>query len=670
MRIASNAKAWSLMATAVASCLGLAACGSSGSTSSEAGQPSAGDGTGSIVIWAHQGQDSENAVVQAAVADFNSSQSKIKATLKLLSGDTYTATVTNTPANKLPDVLEIDGPTLAAHAYNQKLAPLTGLVSDATVDNATPGAVAEGTSGGKLYALPMYDSALGLFGNKKMLDAAGVRYPTSVATAWTAPEFKQVLQKLAAASKGGKALDIDEQYGLSGEWGTYAYAPLLWSAGGNLVKDDKASSVLDSDSSAAALTEFQSWKPFVDPNADGNAFSAGRVALGWGGHWLYPTYSKALGADLLALPLPNMGGGAKTGAGSWTWGIGSGTKNGKAAGAFIDFLLNDKNVTAMTTANGAPPATKSAFAANKTYQSGGGLALWGEQLQHACPASDITATCVAVYRPVTAGYPTITAKFGGALSAIFGGSEVKKELSAAAKAIDQNFADNDNFKEGAHALGGGDGRNVAAHPAPEKGVPRCRPTMAPSRTRQQQAVSPQRRHRARPRRTVESVGGDATPCPAFSWSCLPWPGCSPSSRCPSSPQSSCPSTTSTSARPGPPSSSAPPTTSGSSPIPPTQARSCDPCSTTRCSPPSSSPCRPGWHCCWPYCSTASSAESRSSAPSSSCPSCSPWPSSPSSGDSSSSAATVGCSTQPSTSSRWGPPQHTTGSAQVPPPWPQ
>ncbi len=445
MRTASSIKRWSIVAAGLAATVGLAACGS-GSTAAEPAPASTGDGTGTIVIWAHQGQDSENAVVQAAVADFNASQTKIKASLKLLSGDTYTATVTNTPADKLPDVLEVDGPTLAAAVYNRKLSPITGLVSDATVSNASAGAIAEGTSGDALYALPMYDSALGLFGNKKLLDAAGVKYPTSIDTAWTATEFTQALKTLAATSPAGKSLDINEQYGLSGEWGTYAYAPLVWSAGGNLVKDDKATGMLDSEGAVSALTAFQSWKPYVDPNADGNAFSEGRVALGWGGHWLYPAYSKALGADLLALPLPNMGGGTKTGAGSWTWGIGAGTKNGKAAGAFVDFLLNDKNVAAMTTANGAPPATKSAFAADKTYQPGGGLALWGEQLQRACPASAITATCVAVYRPVTAGYPTITAKFGGALSATFGGADVKKELSNAAKAIDQNFLDNDNFK--------------------------------------------------------------------------------------------------------------------------------------------------------------------------------------------------------------------------------
>jgi multiple sugar transport system substrate-binding protein len=440
MRITRTLRRGVLAAAAVAATVLLAtACTSGG------GNSSAGSGTGTINIWAHQGQDSENAALQAAVAGFNKSQSKITAKLRLISADTYTTTVTSTPKSQLPDVLEMDGPTVASYVYNAKLAPLSGYVSKKTIDNATPGSVAEGTVSGKLYSLAMYDSALGLYGNKKLLDAAGVKYPTSIDSAWTPDQFAAALKTLAAANKSGKSLDILES-SLSGEWGTYAFAPLIQSAGGNLIKGGKASGVLDGDASVKALTAFASWKPYVDPNADGNAFPNGRVALAWGGHWNYPVFSKALGSDLVALPLPNMGDGAKTGAGSWTWGIGASTKNGKAAGAFLDYLLNDTNVKAMTDADGAPPATKTAFAADKLYQPSGDLALWGEQLAHACPADAITSTCVAVFRPVTAGYPTITAKFSAALSAIWGGAGVQSSLTNAAKAIDQTFSDNNGFK--------------------------------------------------------------------------------------------------------------------------------------------------------------------------------------------------------------------------------
>jgi multiple sugar transport system substrate-binding protein len=435
-------KVWrgALVIAAAAALTTTTACAAGG------GASSAGDGTGEIEIWALQGQDSENAALQAAVDGFNDAQEDVTASLRLIASDTYTTTITSTPKNQLPDVLQIDGPTLASYVYNGKVSPITDFVSEETVDNATDGSIAEGTANGELYALAQFDSAMGLYGNKAMLDAAGVTYPTSIDTAWTSEEFAAALETLSAASASGKALDLNES-GLAGEWGTYAFAPFIWSAGGNLLVDNTATGALDAAESVEAITQVAAWKPYVDSNADSKAFPDARVALGIGGHWNYPAYSEALGEDLLVMPLPDFGNGPKAGAGSLTWGIGGGTQNGAAAGAFLDFLLNDENVTAMTQANGAPPATKSAFDANALYKEGGALALFGEQLASACPSEDITDGCVAVYRPITAGYPTVTSQFSSALSAIWGGADPAQTLEDAATSIDQNFADNDGYQQ-------------------------------------------------------------------------------------------------------------------------------------------------------------------------------------------------------------------------------
>ncbi|MBB1247352.1 sugar ABC transporter substrate-binding protein, partial [Streptomyces durbertensis] len=85
---------------------------------------------------------------------------------------------------------------------------------------------------------------------------------------------------------------ISEQYGLATEWGTYGFAPVVWSAGGSLLKDGKAAGALDAPGVVSAMRTFQSWKTYVDANTDGNAFAKGRVALSWVGHWAYPAYSK------------------------------------------------------------------------------------------------------------------------------------------------------------------------------------------------------------------------------------------------------------------------------------------------------------------------------------------------------------------------------------------
>lgn len=425
--------------------IGLAAC-SSGSSGSGGSSEAATEGaaTGTISVWAHQGQESEVAALQAAVAGFNGSQSDVKAELKLIPEADYTKSITAASASELPDVLEMDGPTVASLVYNKKIQQVSGFVSPDTVSNQTDSIKVQNTVDNGLYAISQFNAGLGLAGNKAMLDAAGVKYPTSIDDAWTADEFTAALTALAAKAPGGKSLDIKENYGLTSEWGTFGFSPIVWSAGGNLLQDGKAEGVLNSPDAVAAMKQFQSWKPFIDPNTNDDAFTSGNVALSWFGHWMYPDYSKALGANLVVMPLPKWGDGVKTGQGSWTWGVSANTTSGPAAGKFLDYLASDASVTAMTTANGAPPATTTAFAASPLYKEGGPLNLLTQQLAKSCgttPSQD----CVAVSRPVTAGYPVVTKSFSEALDAIYKGTDPQAALDAAAKAIDTDFADNDGY---------------------------------------------------------------------------------------------------------------------------------------------------------------------------------------------------------------------------------
>ncbi|MFJ4816362.1 ABC transporter substrate-binding protein [Streptomyces sp. NPDC088801] len=433
-----------LTALALLPLAALAACGGGGGGSDTSAEE--GSGKGTISVWAHQGQAGETAALQGAVKSFNSSQNAVKAELKLIPENDYTKTITATDASELPDVLEFDGPTMANFVYNSKLAPVDGHVSAKTLGNATDAIKAQGEIGGKHYGLGMFDAGLGMYANKKLLDAAGVKYPTGVDDAWTPEEFGKALGALKGKDSDGKVLDISEQYGLASEWGTFGFSPILWSAGGGLLKDGKAQGALDSPKVVSAMKTFQSWKTYVDPNTDGNAFAKGKVALSWVGHWNYPAYSEALGDDLVVLPLPDFGDGPKTGQGSWAWGIGADSKNGKAAGAFLDYLLNDTNVGAMTKANGAVPATRTALAKSDLYKKGGPLQLFADQLAKPCGDSDISSSCVAVTRPVTAGYPTVTAKFNTALNSIYGGADPEEALRKAARAIDRDFTDNAGYE--------------------------------------------------------------------------------------------------------------------------------------------------------------------------------------------------------------------------------
>lgn len=429
---------------ALAGVLALTACGSGGGTATTASDN--GSGKGTIQVWGHQGQPGEVASLQASVADFNASQKDVVVKLKLIPEADYTKTVQATSKDKLPDVMEYDGPLLSSFVYDKKMTPLEGLVSTATVSNQTASVKAQNTytSDGKLYGVGMFDSGLGIYGNKKLLDAAGVTYPTTWQKAWTADEFTAVLQKLAAKDADHKVLDIKENY--AGEWPTYGFLPIVSSAGAEVIKDNKASGNLDSSAVVKAVTTFASWKKYTDPNSDDKAFTDGRVALSWVGHWAYPGYAKAMGNDLVVMPLPNFGNGTKSGQGSWGWGITANSKNGSAAGKFLDYLMSDKSVAAMTTANGAPPGTKTALAASDLYKSGGALQLFADQLAATCGTAAPTPDCVAVPRPLTPAYPVISTAFSKAFFSAFQGGDPQSLLTGAAKTIDLAFKDNNNYK--------------------------------------------------------------------------------------------------------------------------------------------------------------------------------------------------------------------------------
>ncbi len=407
-----------------------------------------GSGKGTIVVWADQSQSGQDKATQAEVAAFNASQTDVKAVIKFIPDADLDKTTQATSPSELGDVVEVDGPYMQAWIREGKLGPINGLVSAQTIQNQIPSVIAQDTVNGKLFMVAQIDSGLGIYGNKALLDAAGISYPTTLDNVWTADQFTADLAKLAAKNPSGKALDLKLNY--QGEWPTYGFLPIVYSAGSAVMKGGKAAGNLDNSQVVAAAKTFASWKPYVDANTDDSAFVKGRVAMSWVGHWVYPAYSKALGTNLVVMPLPDFGNGSKTGQGSIAWGINTSRGNGKAAAKLLDFFANDANVTDYTSGavdgDGAVPATKTALAESTLYAPSGPLYLFAQQLNKTCGSGPATKDCVAVPRPQTPGYPVISSDFSAAWFNIFNGADPQAELTKAAQLIDTDFQDNGGYR--------------------------------------------------------------------------------------------------------------------------------------------------------------------------------------------------------------------------------
>ena len=394
-----------------------------------------------VSMWAHAGPGPERDVYLESVKAFNAASKDIKIEFAALPEGSYSDQVNAAAlARKLPCVLDFDGPSVYSYAWTGKIVPLDqfAFVKELRKTMLTT-LIQQGSYNGKLYSLGQFDSGLAIWGNRKLLQKAGVRIPTSVNNAWTHEEFESVLKKLKETGVA-YPLDMKFNYGI-GEWITYGFSPILQSFGGDLIDRktyQSADGVLNGPAAVKALQTVQNWvkQGYVNAAAkNDDDFTKGRSALSYVGHWTYNGYKKALGDDLILIPVPRFGSRAVTGAGSWNWGISSDCKHPQAAAKVLEHLMSKEEVLRVAAANGAVPGLSTALPESPNFAPGGPLKLYLDQIFGG----------LAMIRPQTPAYPAITTAFYEAVNNIIAGADVKKELDKAVKKIDQNIEDNKGY---------------------------------------------------------------------------------------------------------------------------------------------------------------------------------------------------------------------------------
>lgn len=409
-----------------------------------------------INLWTHyEDIDTEYAALKASAARYNAGRHDYRVEIRPFGKSVYDDQINQAAANgSLPCLLEADGPFLYTLAWRGYLQPIEQWTPKPLLDDVLPSILEQGRYEGSLYSLGQFDSGLGLWGNRRLLSQAGVRIPTLQAP-WTLAEFEQVLDKLSKLPGAVAAIEMGANEGL-GEFYPYAFSPILQGFGGDLIDRShyrSAKGVLDGPQSVQAMTHFQQWfkkgwvkqdvlltevngqrkvvlKRFNQPAND--YFANGRAALSWLGHWRYRRFSRALGKDLTLLPMPDFGRGIKTGMGSWSVAMSSSCSDPKAAADFLVFLMSEQEIRRMTDANGAVPARRSVLAKSPLYGEHGPLRLYTQQLNAE----------LAVPRPQTPAYSTISKVFADAAVTIIAGADVQTELSRAAELIDRDIAEN------------------------------------------------------------------------------------------------------------------------------------------------------------------------------------------------------------------------------------
>lgn len=416
-----------LAAAGLSAALVLSGCGRASESSS--------GGSGEITMWTHSaGNPGELAVYQQIIADFNASQSKYKIVQQNFPQGSYNEAITAAAtARKLPCLLDMDGPVMPNWAWAGYLQPL-GLPDD-LLNSLLPTTV--GRYKDTVYSAGYWDAALSIFARKSVLDKNSIRIPT-VDQPWTLGEFDAAVGKLKAS---GYPTPLDLGAADKGEWWSYAYSPMLQSAGGDLIDRGTmktAGGALNGPDAVKFFTWFQQafkngWADNAGPVGN-QRFIDDKVALSYTGVWNAKDALASVGDDLLILPPVDFGKGPKIGGGSWQWGISAGCKNADGARAYLKFSFQDKYLTAFADSQVVIPSTTAAAKASKYFSDTGALHQFA-----------VLSQKFALARPATPGYPVISSTFEKAAKDIMSGADVKPTLDTAAKAIDTDIASQNGY---------------------------------------------------------------------------------------------------------------------------------------------------------------------------------------------------------------------------------
>ncbi|NLS40485.1 sugar ABC transporter substrate-binding protein [Bacillus subtilis] len=364
-----------------------------------------------ISMWVHVSDDNEEGKIYKKRVDaFNKkyASENIEAKIEFIprSGngggyeDKVNAALTT---NTLPDVITLDGPNTAAYAKSGVIAPLDEYVKDQK--DLLPSIKQQGTYQGKLYAIGVSESSVGIYYNKKMLEDAGVDLKTlpTVKDPWTWEEFLALCKKLK--HKYDKPA-IDMQLQSKDEMLTYALLPFVWSAGGDILSEngEKADGVFNQKPTVEAMTFIQTMlkEGYTTRTPVKQAFETEKYPMKMSGVWtITDLKTNFSNVDYGVMPYPVSPKTKKlvSPSGSWQFAMTQASENKEWAAKLVDWMTNkDSNIELSRSIAALPVRYSSEKVLTKEFSDE--MNVFMQQLKQTGHA-----------RPVTPAYPQVTRAF-------------------------------------------------------------------------------------------------------------------------------------------------------------------------------------------------------------------------------------------------------------------
>jgi multiple sugar transport system substrate-binding protein len=266
----------------------------------------------------------------------------------------YDKLATQMVSDTVPDLFYMRGGSGDAKYYDKGIAhPLDDVIkrdaAEVNVPDFIQSQIAELQYKGSWRALPYDYSVIGLFYNKKLFDAAGVKYPTDD---WTWDDLLKAAQKLTKKSSSG----VVTQYGLATS--PFAFATNfalgnIWTMGGEMLTNDNSGVLLDSPETIKAVTYLAEFvtKYGVAPGPgtvnDQNPFFTGQAAMCFDGSWATMQYRSncSFPFDVAMMPKNPTTGKRVVAATGGSFAISNHTKHFEEAWQFLKYLTGPEAET-------------------------------------------------------------------------------------------------------------------------------------------------------------------------------------------------------------------------------------------------------------------------------------------------------------------------------------
>jgi len=147
------------------------------------------------------------------------------------------------------NIFRVTSPNLPRYAKQGILSEITPYLTDEDKKDFYPSGFQVATVDGKVWAWPLWVTAISIFANTDILKERGVTLPT-LDKPWTWDEFVEAAKKLTY-----KKADGTQVYGFSSssKWGAVEYYPLMYIDGGRILSADGKKFVQNSPEGVSAL---------------------------------------------------------------------------------------------------------------------------------------------------------------------------------------------------------------------------------------------------------------------------------------------------------------------------------------------------------------------------------------------------------------------------------